>query len=775
MSVVISGAIVLWLLASSLVLGLADDQVSSEVLDYASHRKGEFLSAQYQRALEMEASALKLAAERKFQEAEELLSLCVRIHEQLLGPRHPQLIKALLANAENSAMWGDSIGMEGKQHVEHAKELVDRALLILSSTPLPTRDTMGEEELHLLDMKQVIEQMLAAMSPPEVLTSIRGTQQLPTLPGVKVLSPGELTFGSLNRGSRWAYYTVPVAESWVHAHTKVGLDNQVMIYGIQTITTATLVTQASHISFHASIARESDAGLLEMNASGTSRPLCKWWNDTSCLRSMPVDSFTMSGGKGIGVGRSHGTLEGGAPMWLQFTELPADLGAVALLGAHLATAAADDHSFMLKVNEDPMVPMHLGEGFQTWELNPFGSSVHYFPWTRQEQLVRLKVSDLSCHVPCDTRLLFNWGSLPTSEWAHVKRAMACVHTHGSTSRLHQGGCWEQGASEGGMLFVVVFNPCPEPTTFTLEAEWTNSGSTTDGRGASEGVSIISGASTRQSHESRIEGQFVRDVPSELQGHLAHGMWRDAGKIALLLSGAIALLGWVMYCSVGTGKQLKIRPSSQRRPPRRPGNAASWWRLPSLADLSGARPSASQQDDAVTSEIMIRRGRVAVRTVRHNPSPLPNTGRGSSHSPMQNDAAASPGTRRRNVPSSMDTRAAETQESRESPLSALTTSALGDEEDEPWMMLDDSKLPEMFSCPITQQTMRDPVVAADGYTYERCAIDEWIRRKGKSPMTNLPLESTGLIPNLVLRSAILEATGTQSPKPSNTGHRSPATH
>jgi len=199
MSVVISGAIVLWLLASSLVLGLADDQVSSEVLDYASHRKGEFLSAQYQRALEMEASALKLAAERKFQEAEELLSLCVRIHEQLLGPRHPQLIKALLANAENSAMWGDSIGMEGKQHVEHAKELVDRALLILSSTPLPTRDTMGEEELHLLDMKQVIEQMLAAMSPPEVLTSIRGTQQLPTLPGVKVLSPGELTFGSLNR------------------------------------------------------------------------------------------------------------------------------------------------------------------------------------------------------------------------------------------------------------------------------------------------------------------------------------------------------------------------------------------------------------------------------------------------------------------------------------------------------------------------------------------------------------------------------------------------
>lgn len=34
------------------------------------------------------------------------------------------------------------------------------------------------------------------------------------------------------------------------------------------------------------------------------------------------------------------------------------------------------------------------------------------------------------------------------------------------------------------------------------------------------------------------------------------------------------------------------------------------------------------------------------------------------------------------------------------------------------------VPAMFVCPITQDLMDDPVVAADGYTYERDAIQEW---------------------------------------------------
>lgn len=43
-------------------------------------------------------------------------------------------------------------------------------------------------------------------------------------------------------------------------------------------------------------------------------------------------------------------------------------------------------------------------------------------------------------------------------------------------------------------------------------------------------------------------------------------------------------------------------------------------------------------------------------------------------------------------------------------------------------------------------MTDPVLAADGFTYERCAIEGWFKKSGVSPMTNLPLPNQNLIPN-----------------------------
>jgi hypothetical protein len=53
-----------------------------------------------------------------------------------------------------------------------------------------------------------------------------------------------------------------------------------------------------------------------------------------------------------------------------------------------------------------------------------------------------------------------------------------------------------------------------------------------------------------------------------------------------------------------------------------------------------------------------------------------------------------------------------------------------------------------------QVMRDPVVASDGHTYEREAIEAWLRRDHrKSPMTNETLSSTALVPNHNLRSQI----------------------
>jgi hypothetical protein len=58
--------------------------------------------------------------------------------------------------------------------------------------------------------------------------------------------------------------------------------------------------------------------------------------------------------------------------------------------------------------------------------------------------------------------------------------------------------------------------------------------------------------------------------------------------------------------------------------------------------------------------------------------------------------------------------------------------------------------EQCICPITFEPMRDPVTAADGMSYERSAIEEWLERKTTSPYTNEPLKSTSLLPNIALR-------------------------
>ncbi|XP_030614247.1 WD repeat, SAM and U-box domain-containing protein 1 isoform X1 [Archocentrus centrarchus] len=64
------------------------------------------------------------------------------------------------------------------------------------------------------------------------------------------------------------------------------------------------------------------------------------------------------------------------------------------------------------------------------------------------------------------------------------------------------------------------------------------------------------------------------------------------------------------------------------------------------------------------------------------------------------------------------------------------------------------IPDEFLCPITRELMREPVIAADGYSYEKEAIESWISTKNRSsPMTNLPLLTTLLTPNHTLKMAI----------------------
>ena len=62
--------------------------------------------------------------------------------------------------------------------------------------------------------------------------------------------------------------------------------------------------------------------------------------------------------------------------------------------------------------------------------------------------------------------------------------------------------------------------------------------------------------------------------------------------------------------------------------------------------------------------------------------------------------------------------------------------------------------DTFICPITQDILSDPVIATDGFTYERTAIEKWQRSKNKSPMTNKRFPSynsmTKLRPNLLLK-------------------------
>merc|ERR1711988_158558 len=62
-------------------------------------------------------------------------------------------------------------------------------------------------------------------------------------------------------------------------------------------------------------------------------------------------------------------------------------------------------------------------------------------------------------------------------------------------------------------------------------------------------------------------------------------------------------------------------------------------------------------------------------------------------------------------------------------------------------------PEEFICPITQEMMDNPVSDNEGISYERTAIEEWLKIKNESPLTNKPLQHSDLRPNIALKSLI----------------------
>lgn len=52
-------------------------------------------------------------------------------------------------------------------------------------------------------------------------------------------------------------------------------------------------------------------------------------------------------------------------------------------------------------------------------------------------------------------------------------------------------------------------------------------------------------------------------------------------------------------------------------------------------------------------------------------------------------------------------------------------------------------------------MQDPVLTEDGHTYERECIQDWLKYRNTSPLTNIKLSSKKLIPNIALRKLIIE--------------------
>lgn len=68
---------------------------------------------------------------------------------------------------------------------------------------------------------------------------------------------------------------------------------------------------------------------------------------------------------------------------------------------------------------------------------------------------------------------------------------------------------------------------------------------------------------------------------------------------------------------------------------------------------------------------------------------------------------------------------------------------------------DTDVPSTFLCPISLALMQDPVVAADGHSYERSYITRWLASKSMSPKNNTPLASDLLFCNYNLRAAIAQ--------------------
>lgn len=65
------------------------------------------------------------------------------------------------------------------------------------------------------------------------------------------------------------------------------------------------------------------------------------------------------------------------------------------------------------------------------------------------------------------------------------------------------------------------------------------------------------------------------------------------------------------------------------------------------------------------------------------------------------------------------------------------------------------LPRSIYCPISRMPMTDPVLCADGFSYERTEILKWFKKSNRSPITGKTMKQFFVIPNHSLRNTISE--------------------
>jgi len=73
----------------------------------------------------------------------------------------------------------------------------------------------------------------------------------------------------------------------------------------------------------------------------------------------------------------------------------------------------------------------------------------------------------------------------------------------------------------------------------------------------------------------------------------------------------------------------------------------------------------------------------------------------------------------------------------------------------------NQIPQELLCPITREGLENPMLAADGFTYERDAIKKWLKKRTGSPMLGTELEHTRLLQNKTISAYLMIFRGLKS--------------